>query len=497
VQGTGAPASLSQAHDRNRKESFSMTRRRIAAVLAAAGVAAAGALAATQYRAEAPAPAAQAARAAPLPDFAAIVQQYGPAVVNISTSGTRRTMLGRGGGEDSHDDDPFLPFFRGMPFQFGVPRETPVQGQGSGFIVSADGIVLTNAHVVREASEVSVKLTDRREFQAKVLGMDPATDIAVLRIDAKSLPAVRLGDPARTRVGDWVAAIGSPFGFENSVTAGIVSAKGRSLPGETYVPFLQTDVAVNPGNSGGPLFNLQGEVIGINSQIYSRTGGFMGVSFAIPIDVALRVKDQIVATGHAKHARLGVTVQQLNQALAESFGLKHAKGALVSQVMRGSAAERAGIEPGDVILKYDGKDIDAANDLSAAVGQALPGDRAKLVVWRKGGSRELPVTLGEAEQRAARTASAGSGDKGRLGVAVRPLRPEERREANVPSGLLVQGVEGAAARAGLQPGDIVLSANGQPVKSAEDLRAAAKSGKSVALLVQRDGERIFVPVRTG
>ncbi len=464
-----------------------MKLKAAATVLVAASLAAAGAYLARQdifvrlQEVHAAAPAAvPAAPAATLPDFAGIVQQYGPAVVNLSASGTREAGLGE------------------FPFPFALPREMPVQGQGSGFIVSPDGVVLTNAHVVRDASEVTVKLTDRREFRARVLGIDPATDVAVLRVDAKGLPAVRLGDPARVRVGDWVVAIGSPFGFENSVTAGIVSAKGRSLPGENFVPFIQTDVAVNPGNSGGPLFNLQGEVVGINSQIYSRSGGYQGLSFAIPIDVALRVKDQIVATGRARHARLGVSVQQVNQALAESFGLKRAQGALVSQVQPGSAAARAGLRAGDVVLKYNGRTVDAASDLSAAVGLAVPGDRATLEVWRDGAAREIVATLGEANEKAEPRASGAPPEKGRLGLAIRPLTPQERREAEVPGGgLLVEGVDGPAARAGLQPGDIVLSANGKPVKSVDDLRAAVKSARSVALLVQRDGERIFVPVTAG
>jgi serine protease Do len=330
---------------------------------------------------------------AALPDFASIAQQYGPAVVNIAVSGTRKTGLG--GAED--DDNPLSQFFRGTPFRFGPPpSEVPVQGQGSGFIVAADGIVLTNAHVVQGANEVTVKLTDRREFRAKVLGADPATDIAVLRIDAKDLPVVKLGDPARSRVGDWVVAIGSPFGFENSVSAGIVSAKGRSLPGDAYVPFIQTDVAVNPGNSGGPLFNLAGEVIGINSQIYSRTGGYQGLSFAIPINVALKVKDQIVATGRAQHARLGVSVQELNQALAESFGLKQVGGALVASVQPGSAAAKAGLQTGDIIVSFGGRPVGAAGELSAMVGEAKPGDRATLQILRKGEKRDLTAVLGEA-----------------------------------------------------------------------------------------------------
>jgi serine protease Do len=405
---------------------------------------------------------------------------------------------GLSGGDD--EENPLSQFFRGMPgFRFGPQAEVPTQGQGSGFIVGADGIVLTNAHVVQGASEVTVKLTDRREFRAKVLGSDPATDIAVLRIDAKRLPVVQLGDPARARVGDWVVAIGSPFGFENSVSAGIVSAKGRSLPGETYVPFIQTDVAVNPGNSGGPLFNLSGEVIGINSQIYSRSGGYQGLSFAIPIDVALRVKDQIVTTGRANHARLGVNVQDVNQALSQSFGLKRAEGALVAAVQPGSAAERAGLQPGDVILKFDGKPIGAAGELSALVGQSAPGHKARLEVWRRNESREITATLAAAPADKDRQAAAeGPAAKDRLGLAVRPLTPEERREANVPGGgLLVQDVDGAAARAGMQPGDIVLLADGKPVKSAEDLRAAAAARGNVALLVQRGEGRVFVALRTG
>ena len=294
-----------------------------------------------------------------------------------------------------------------------------------------------------------------------------------------------------------MVAIGSPFGFENSVSAGIVSAKGRSLPGDAYVPFIQTDVAVNPGNSGGPLFNLAGEVIGINSQIYSRSGGYQGLSFAIPIDLALKVKDQIVATGRVSHARLGVGVQELNQALADSFGLKRAEGALVTSVQDGSAAQRAGLQPGDVVLRYDGKPIGAASELSALVGQATPGAKATLQVWRKGEARELTATLGSAQAEPKGKAAAEGQDKGRLGLAVRPLTPEERKQTNLPGGLVVEEVNGAAARAGMQPGDIVLMADGKAVKSVEELRAAAGSKVTVALLVQRGDSRVFVPLKTG
>ena len=478
--------------------------------LIATGVFAIGAVAITGSHAlaqkaqpEAVAPAQLPARSPQaLPDFAAIAQQYGPAVVNITVSGTHKTGFhGRVAprSDDESDEDPFSQFFRGLPFRFETPpSEVPMQGQGSGFIVSPDGLVLTNAHVVRGAREVTVKLTDRREFSAKVLGFDPATDIAVLRIDAKALPTVKLGKPENARVGDWVLAIGSPFGFENSVSAGIISAKGRSLPGDTSVPFIQTDAAVNPGNSGGPLFNLSGEVIGINSQIYSRSGGYMGVSFAIPIDVALRVKDQIVATGHASHARLGVSVQQVDQTLAESFGLKRAEGAVVSMVVPGSAAAKAGVQPGDVILKFNGKPIGGAGELAAIVSQEAPGDKAKLEIWRKGEARELSATLGAAETASADKPDSQASAEGGLGLAVRPLTAEEKSAAKVAEGVLVEQAAGAAARAGIQPGDIVVAADGKPVKGAGDLRAAARSGhKAIALLVQRGEARIFVPVRIG
>jgi serine protease Do len=467
-----------------------MKPMRLAAALAAASAIALGALALSHTAGSLPAQAASAtaARAAALPDFAAIVQQHGPAVVNITTAGTRQAGVAQ------------VPeLFRGLPFKFELPQgEVPVHGQGSGFILSGDGIVLTNAHVVQNASEVTVKLTDRREFRAKVLGTDPATDIAVLRVEAQGLPAVRIGDADAARVGDWVLAIGSPFGFENSVTAGIVSAKSRSLPGDTYVPFIQTDVAVNPGNSGGPLFNLAGEVIGINSQIYSRSGGYQGLSFAIPIDVALRVKDQIVATGHASHARLGVNVQTMNQALAESFGLERPVGALVAAVAPGGAADKAGLQPGDVVLKFNGRAVGDSGELAGMVGESRPGEQARLEVWRKGAKRELVATLGASSDGAVRKAEAGGDEEqGRLGLAVRPLTPQERAAANVPGGLLVQEVDGPAARAGVAPGDIVLQAGGKPVQSVEDLRSAAKAGKTVALLVQRGEQRMFVPLPTG
>jgi serine protease Do len=478
--------------------------RALAAALAAAGVI--GAVGAGAYTSASalgtPAAAAAPAAAAPLvtmPDFSAITSRDGPAVVNISVTGTTKTSMEGIPGMDP--DDPMFEFFRrfGGFGPRGQQREVPVRGQGSGFIVSPDGVILTNAHVVKDANEVTVKLTDRREFRAKVLGSDAKTDIAVLKIDAKNLPTLALGNTKDLKVGEWVLAIGSPFGFENTVTAGVVSAKGRSLPDDSYVPFIQTDVAINPGNSGGPLLNTRGEVVGINSQIYSRSGGFQGVSFAIPIDIAIQVKDQIIATGKATHARLGVAVQEVNQTFADSFKLDKPEGALVSNVEKGGPADEAGLRSGDVIRKVDGQPIIASGDLPALIGQRKPGSRVTLEVWRQGESHQLSARLGDASDktRAVAKNDAGAGN-GKLGLALRPLQPQERRQANVDAGLLIEDAGGPAALAGVQPGDVLLAINGTPAKSVEQVReVAAKADKSVALLIQRDGDRIFVPVRLG
>jgi serine protease Do len=370
---------------------------------------------------------------------------------------------------------------------------------GSGFIISSDGLVLTNAHVVREAKDVTVKLSDRREFTAKVLGLDTATDIAVLRIDAKDLPVVRLGDPKSLEVGDPVLAIGAPYGLEQTATQGIVSAKGRSLPGDAVVPFIQTDAAVNPGNSGGPLFDGSGSVVGINAQIYSRSGGFQGLSFAIPIDVALKVKSQIVATGKAAHGRLGVTVQDLNQSLADSFGMKRVEGALVSNVAPGSAAADAGLKSGDVITEVNGEPVLRSGSLSSLIGLSAPGERVKLKVWRDHGERTLEAKLGGAEDAEKKVADAGASvESGQLGLTLRPLTRDEKREAKLDAGLVVEDVGGAAARAGIEAGDVLLAINGKTVESLEQVKGVlAGKPKSVALLVQRDGEKIFVPVKMG
>ncbi len=429
-----------------------------------------------------------------LPDMRSIVASNAPAVVNISVTGTRKTSAAF---PQLDPDDPFYQFFRRFGGQ--MPREsTPTQGLGSGFIVSADGTILTNAHVVEDAEEVTVKLNDKREFKAKVLGADKASDVAVLKIDAKNLPTVRIGSSTGTQVGEWVLAIGSPFGFESSASAGIVSAKSRTLPDGSYVPFIQTDVAVNPGNSGGPLFNMNGEVIGINSQIYSRSGGYQGLSFAIPIEVAMNVERQIVATGKVQRGKLGVSIQEVNQALADSFGLGKPAGALVSSVEKGSPAAKAGLEPGDVILGIDGKSVASAGDLPAAVALKKPGESARLQVWRKGGTRDIEVKVGSFAEEKVAAAETPSADKGRLGVAVRPLTPDEKRQAEVKGGVIVEQANGAAARAGIRPGDIILSVNGQPIDSVEQLRGIiAKSGKKAAILVERGDSRIFVPVDLG
>jgi len=503
--------------------SSALTNTRLVAALLAAGAiggAGVGAFNALHTPAgAAPTPVAMVA-AAPgatpmaLPDFSQITERYGPSVVNISVTGTTKVAndapLAQGDdGEDDPLGGPLGELLRRFQQGQGRPgagrgapgmQELPTRGQGSGFIVSADGVILTNAHVVKGAKEVSVRLTDRREFRAKVLGADARTDIAVLKIDASNLPVATLGRTSDLKVGEWVLAIGSPFGFENTVTAGVVSAKGRSLPDDSAVPFIQTDVAINPGNSGGPLFNTRGEVVGINSQIYSRSGGYQGVSFAIPIDVANKVKNQIVATGKVEHARLGVAVQEVNQAFADSFKLDKPEGALVSMVEKGSPADKAGLQSGDVIREVNGQPIVSSGDLPAVIGLAAPGDSVRLSIWRQGAAKELTARLASADEK---TAQAAAGKKeapaqGKLGLALRPLQPGEQQEAGVDSGLVVQQASGPAALAGVQSGDVLLSINGVPVTSIEQVRSTvAKAQKSVALLILRGDSRIFVPVTLG
>lgn len=433
------------------------------------------------------------------PNFRAIVQQAAPAVVGVTVAGVHKGV--ESWLPPSLQNDPFFQFFRGLPgFGERPPGgESPFRSQGSGFIISSDGLVLTNAHVVREAREVTVVLADRREFKARVLGADAATDVAVLRIDARGLPVVRLGDAQQLEVGDPVLAIGSPFGFEQTATQGIVSAKGRSLPGDAAVPFIQTDAAVNPGNSGGPLFDASGAVVGINAQIYSQSGGYQGLSFAIPINVALKVKDQLLATGQVAHARLGVNVQDLNQALAESFGLSRPEGALVSAVAPRSAAAAAGLKPGDIITELDSVAVRRAGDLSSRIGVAAPGELVRLKVWRNGASVDLVARLGRVEDGAqAPHSPAPEPAAGPLGLRLRTPTAQEREQSAGPGGLVIENVSGPAARAGLRPGDRLLALNGTPVETVEQVRALVGSKpRSVALLIDRGGQRLFVPVESG
>ena len=435
---------------------------------------------------------------AALPDFRPLVRQYGDAVVNVEVMQRRdrRDVDSR-----SMPEDPLGEFFR----RFGVPPPgleprgelPPARGAGSGFIVSEDGYILTNAHVVAGADDVTVRLTDRREFQAEVIGVDPRTDVAVIRIDATNLPTVRLGDPESLEPGQWVLAIGSPFGLENSVTAGIISATSRAVAAGSNVPFIQTDVAVNPGNSGGPLFNLNGEVVGINSMIFSQTGGYMGLSFAIPIDVAINVRDQLIEHGRVVRGRIGVIIQDMNAQLARSFGLDRPRGALVSGVEEDGPAAEAGLRPGDVILSLNGQSIDRFNELGAAIAEMQPGSEATLLIWRDREEREVEVSIEESQDQPAQAtldAPDGSAEE-QLGLVVRPLTAEEKQITGAEGNIVIEQVRGAAAAAGLQPGDIIVGVNSNQIESLEQLREAVEeSAGSVALLIQRDGATIFVPL---
>ncbi len=434
-----------------------------------------------------------------LPNFADIVANQGPAVVNISISGTVKAGLNNFNGTPQLDpNDPFYDFFQ--HFQTPAPQsQSPIQGLGSGFIISPDGVILTNAHVVADADEVTVKLTDKREYKAKVLGLDKPSDVAILKIDAKNLPTVKIGDPKNSRVGEWVVAIGAPFGFENSVTAGIVSAKSRTLPDENYVPFLQTDVAINPGNSGGPLFNLNGEVIGINSQIYSRSGGYQGLSFAIPIDVAMKVEHQLIDHGKVNRGRLGITIQTVNQELANSFGLGSPKGALVSSVEKDSPAEKSGIEPGDVILKFNGTNINRSEDLPPLVADSNPGSSVKVEVWHGRQLKEIGLRVAEIKNSVAATEKSSVPSNSKLGLVVRPLTEDEKNEVDVSHGLVVENVnKGPAAKAGIHSGDIILAVNGTEVTNKEQLlNLVGTNQRNLALLIMRGNTKLFVPINMG
>ncbi|MCI1016689.1 MULTISPECIES: DegQ family serine endoprotease [Herbaspirillum] len=452
---------------------------------------------------------------AALPDFADIVERTGPGVVNIrTTERVRQNAQGQGGMDDPEMQEFFRRFF-GIPVprqqQPGTPRgngkqggqgqqEEVPRGVGSGFIISADGFILTNAHVVEGASEVYVTLTDKREFKAKIVGSDTRTDVAVLKIDGSNLPRLNMGDSDKIRVGEWVLAIGSPFGLENTVTAGIVSAKARDTG--DYLPLIQTDVAVNPGNSGGPLINLKGEVVGINSQIYSRSGGFMGISFAVPIDEALRVADQLKASGRVTRGRIGVQIGEVTKDVAESLGLARAQGALVQRVEAGGPAEKAGLEAGDIILKYNGAAIERPSDLPRMVGATKPGAKATVNIWRKGSARDLTVTVVELEadkpKQAEEKKAKPDNTPNALGLVVSDLSDAQKKELKVDNGVLVEAVSGAAAAAGIRPGDVIQRLNEVDVKDAKQfgqLVAKLDAKKRAAVLVRRGDSSQFVPLR--
>ncbi len=493
-----------------------MQLKKIPYALAAAGIGAAlatgymkfdGQAVSDAYAAATPpavvAPAVAPTAAANLPDFTSLAAKAGPSVVNISVTGKLRAASASSDDDEGDDtQDPFREFFKRfgvpegrMPNFPQMPHGIPSQGLGSGFIVSPDGYIVTNAHVVDGASEVTVKLTDRREFTAKVIGSDKRTDIALIKIDAKKLPALDLSAPPNVKQGEWVIAIGSPFGFENSVSAGVVSGVHRALPGGQMTPFIQTDVAVNPGNSGGPLLNAAGQVVGVNSQIYSRSGGYMGLSFAIPADVAMKVADQLRTTGKVSHGRLGVGIQPVNQALAQSFNLPDTNGALIGSVEKASPADKAGIKSGDVIRKIDGVAMNDTTDVTSRIGNTAPGSKVALEVWRDGKPMTVEATVGSFDDEKVATADEGSDNKGKLGVAVRPLTPEEKKEVG-HAGLVVQNATGPAARAGVQAGDVIVGVGTSKIATVEELKKQVDAaGKSIALLIERDGRQIYVPIR--
>lgn len=445
-----------------------------------------------------------------LPDFTELAEKQGPAVVNISITQNMRaenalpfpSMPG-----DEQMQEFFKRFGIPMPGQVpgqngAPPQEYKTQSLGSGFIISSDGYILTNAHVVAEADEVIVKLSDKREFKAKIIGSDKRTDVALVKIEATGLPKVTTGDPAKLKVGEWVAAIGSPFGLENTMTAGIVSAKGRALPQENFVPFIQTDVAINPGNSGGPLFNLAGEVVGINSQIYSRSGGSMGLSFSIPIDVALDVSNQLKANGKVNRGWLGIVIQELTKELAESFGMKNTNGALVAGVEKNGPADKGGLEAGDVIVKFDGKPIVVSSDLPRAVGAAKPGKTVVAEVLRKGSNKTLNITVGDMpsdpSEASPSSKPTAKPEPNRIGLIVKEATPQQKKKLNGKNGLIVLDAQGAVAQAGVRRGDVILGLNNTEVQSLEQFNkqlAGFAAGKSVALLVLRGENTLYVPIK--
>ncbi len=455
------------------------------------------------------------AHAQGLPDFTDLAEKHGAEVVNISVTQSVHNNAPIGAFPGMEGDEqmqeffkrfgiPLIPGMPGMPGQGGAPQpDYKSQSLGSGFIISNDGYVLTNAHVINEADEVIVKLADKREFKAKIIGADKRTDVALLKIDATGLPKVTIGDSAKLKVGEWVAAIGSPFGLENTMTAGIVSAKGRALPQENFVPFIQTDVAINPGNSGGPLFNLAGEVVGINSQIYSRSGGSMGLSFAIPIDVAIDVSNQLKANGKITRGWLGIAIQEITKELAESFSMKNTNGALVAGVEKNGPADKGGLEAGDVITKFDGKPIGVSADLPRAVGATKPGKIAAVEILRKGSVKTLNIGVGEmpsdgSETAAPSTKPNGKVEANKIGLTLKELTVQQKKKLNGKNGLLVVESVGAAAQAGIRRGDVILGLNNNESQSVEQFNKqinAVAAGKTVAVLVQRGEATLYVPIK--
>lgn len=440
------------------------------------------------------------AQARNLPDFTVLVEQHGAAVVNISTTQIIRPPHGL---SNMPEGDPFQEFFHRFSPQ--IPRKQELQSLGSGFIISSDGYIMTNAHVVERADKITVRLTDKREFHAKIIGADQRTDVALLKIEATGLPKVTMGDPNKLKVGEWVFAIGSPFGFDSSVTAGIVSAKGRSLPQDNFVPFIQTDVAINPGNSGGPLFNMDGEVVGINSQIYTRSGGSMGLSFAIPMDVATQVVDQLRTTGKVTRGRIGVTIQEVTRELAESFGLSKPAGALISGVEKNGPADKAEVWVSDVILKFDGKSVESSMDLPRIVAATKPGSKVVVELWRRGEIKRITITVGKVPedgklaQPAKESPSEVNETISRLGIAIRELSKEELQELQIGEGLLVVEVKGAAARsAGLHQGDILLAIGNIPARSLAQFNEIIRQvprGRNIALLVKRGDNASYIAIK--
>ncbi|CAD5262193.1 MULTISPECIES: DegQ family serine endoprotease [Halomonadaceae] len=447
----------------------------------------------------------QAASAQNLPDFTALVEDAAPGVVNISTSRTvqRSSAPGFGGFGGQEIPEIFRHFFGDSfpaPPSNGQGRTEERQSLGSGFVISEDGYVMTNAHVVQDADEILVRLNDRRELRAEVVGSDPQTDVAVLKIDANDLPTLNLGDSDELKVGEWVAAIGSPFGFDHSVTAGIVSAINRTLPRDAYVPFIQTDVAINPGNSGGPLFNLDGEVVGINSQIFTRSGGFMGVSFAIPINVAMDVAEQLREGGRVDRGWLGVMIQPVSDDLAESFGMENAIGALIADLDPEGPAAQGGLQAGDVILEVNGEEVERSSSLPRLIGKGAPGTEVELTLMRDGEELTESVELGSWPDTEQQSAQAGSNNQARLGVMVAEIDDTMREQLNVPGGVIVRQVESGsvAAEAGIRPGDVLVSIDHRSVSSSAELVEiveALPTDRAIPVRLFRDGRSLFVALR--